>query len=203
MTINAVTFQGQPLPLVSAWPCGELTQAQKQEMRLNTISVTLQRAIDKRLMDAGNSVVRQIRPFQDLLTVALTTALSGLVTFNQWVTGALVAGTIDTYVNSLLPNNKMMAFYGLSIADPIQGTSEVIFQRGPAGQGGIQAIATLQNGYSHLETEWYLSKCVIYDPQDTVFIQDMPFVTQPLGQHIVLNGFTFEPVGNTLAAPPQ
>jgi hypothetical protein len=189
---------GRPLPLLDIIPSSYLSLGSREAMKRNCITQALKRAVDKRIIndDYSNAIIRQIRPTFDLNY--------GVNANQSWVTTALVAGTQNAVVNNFqVPVNQLIVIYGLSTNEASPSISEWAFQRGTTGGGGINERAGVQRLYNQLEVEGYLSKAVLYDPQDIIYITALPFKANANGEQWVLFGYTVEPIGLTIATSPQ
>lgn len=184
-------------PLVAVIPISDLTLEQRRSFRLDALTRAIRRAADKRIINQdinSNGLARQIRPDSDLNF--------GGVTYNQWITGATTAGALITLVNSTqVSNRQLVVIYGISHNEPIPGLGEFQFSRGTAGGGGMMAIVDVAPYLNRLENEFYLSRAILWDPQDIIFIQAMPYITNALGERWVLHGYTIEAIGDTIAVP--
>lgn len=195
---NIVMPGGRPTPLIDIKAASELTVAAREAMRMDALKRALARAATKQIINAdySNALARVIRPTQDLNW--------GVNANQSWVTTALVAGTFNAFANSFqVPVNQLLVIYGISTYEASPSLSEMRFERGSAGQGGILSIVNLQTEYDKLEFEFYLSKGVLYDPQDIVYIGGLPFKANANGEAWILHGYTIEPIGVTLAAQPE
>lgn len=180
-----------PLPFSGIIPSNELSLEERRRHRTDALAAVEHRAINVKRIGAGPEeiVLRDIIPDIDL----------GLA--NRWFrTGALVAATINTYVNVALAVQRCLVIYGVSVESPTLDCSFIYFRSGPAG-ATTRGIANLEYLNVRLETMGYLSKCVLWDPQETVFIQLWPRLTNALGDRVILHGAIAEPVGETVSGP--
>lgn len=188
----------QPAPVIDLIPQDILTATARDMMKKDCIARGLKRAAEKRIIntDYSNAVVRALRPTADLNF--------GVNSNQNWTTTALVAGTRNNIVNSFaVPTWQIIVLYGISTPEPTPSVCEVRVQRGTAGQGGILSIVGLQAMYEQLEVGGYFSKAILYDPQDVVFIDAMPFKANAAGEVYVLHGYAIEPIGQNIAAQPD
>lgn len=185
-------------PVVDIRAASELTTAVRDAQRVATIRDALARAAEKRIinLDYSNAVVRQIRAAFDLNYGANANA--------DWLTGALVAGTGNTIINNRqVPVNQLFVFYGMNTYEASPVVSEVLFQKGTGGSGGLLAIFNLEYMYNKLENEVYFSKAIMYDPQDIIFLTYTCNAAAAGGQRYVLEGYSVEPVGIVLPNRPN
>lgn len=192
------TDNGEPIPVIDINPASALTNTAREAMRLDCIRRGLQRAKEKGVInsDGTDAIVRQLRATADLNF--------GANANQDWLTTALVANTRNSIVNSYqVPVNQMIIIYGISTPEASPSLSEFRFQRGTAGAGGLFAIVNLEAIYDKLEHEAYLSKAILYDPQDIVFIDAMPFKANAAGERFILHGYVIEGLGISYSALPR
>jgi hypothetical protein len=181
-------------PVVAAIPIADLSLEQRRSFRSDVVNKALARAADRRVVNAdlSNAVVRQLMPDTDLNF--------GAVTYNQWLTPPLVASTLLSIVNNTTVSiRQLICIYGISHNEPIPGLGEFRFSRGTSGAGGMMAIVDVAPGFNRWENEWYLSRAILFDPQDVIFIQAMPFITNALGERWMLHGYAIEALGDNIA----
>ena len=198
MNSNVVMPGGQKIPLSGVTVASEMTMQSKETVRLDSIRRAMARAASKGVInsDYSNAVVRELRATADMVF--------GANAAQDWLTAALVANTLNSVVNNRqVPVNQLFVIYGISTFEASPSVGEVTFARGTTGAGGINLIVNLQKGYDKLETQFYLSKAVLYDPQDIIFIQFLPFKANANGERYVLHGYVIEPVGTTFAVQPD
>lgn len=183
-------------PIVSLVPISDLSIEARRAYRRDAVDRGLRRAAEKKIInsDYSNAIVRELRPDSDLNF--------GAVTFNQWLTTALIAGTLNTLVNNTqLPVNQLIVIYGVSHHEASPSLGEFQFDRGTGGGGGIIEIVNVEPYLNRLENEFYLTRAIAYDPADIIFIQAMPYQSNANGERWQLHGYVFEPIGVTLPAP--
>lgn len=188
-----MAYGGSGFPLIDVIAEKDVTIAERNAFRVDAQNSVLERAMSKRIIsNNAEAVVRSVRPDDDLN--------AGAVAYEQWLTAALVASTIYTYVNAALAADRAIVFYGISIPEPNPAISEVRFRLGPAGASQL-FTANIQHIYAGEETSGYFSKVSGYDPLDTMFIQLMPFLTDAGGQIVILRGYVAERSGATISGP--
>jgi hypothetical protein len=178
------------LPFSGIVPSNELGVEERRAMRENALHALNDRAINvKRIGGNQNEIaIRDIIPDTDF-------ALAN----RWWITGAIVAGAVTTYINAAIAAMRMVVFYGVSVESAAPACSMIYFRSGPAG-ATTRAIGNLEVLYSKLETDGYLSRAVIYDPQETAFVQVWGRVASA-GERIILRGAIAEPVGESISGP--
>ena len=190
-------FESQNVPLSDIVPTSTMSISDRNNYRLDSIRRAIARAKEKGVInaDGSNAVIREIRPTADLTF--------GANANQDWLTAAMVAGTLLTVVNNRqVPQNQLFVIYGISCIEAAPAVGEVTIARGTAGAGGINLIVNLQSLYDKLEQEAYFSKAVLYDPTDIIFIQFLPVAAAAGGQRYILHGYVVEPVGTTFAVQP-
>lgn len=188
-----MAFVGSGPPIIDALAEEDVPVSSRDGARMDCQDSVLNRAIDKRIIsDRAEAVVRMIRPDDDLNF--------GSVTYEQWLTGALVAGTALNVVNAALTNNKVIGIFGFAIVEPNPAVSEFRFMMGPNGASQLFTV-NIQQILANRDIKGYFSKMIGYDPLDTMYINLMPFLTDANGQIVVLRGYTAERTGNTISGP--
>lgn len=188
-----MAFVGSGSPIIDVLADEDILINDRDRMRQDVQDSVLSRCIDKRIISSQNeAVVRMIRPDVDLN--------AGAVTYEQWLSTALVAGTLNVFVNQALDNNKVIGIYGFAIPSANPAISEFRFQMGPLG-ASVLFVVNAQHIYANQNLKGYFTKMVGYDPLDTMYIQLMPFVAVAGGQAVVLRGYTAERTGNTISGP--
>ncbi len=113
----------------------------------------------------------------------------------------LVAGTQFTYVNFAVPNNKVIAVYGLGIRDARMNVSSISFQEGAGAT--TYAVFELEQLYTRMETAGYFSMPVIYPPNKTMFIVGTPGAADALAPQITLYTLVLEQLGANVSRNPE
>ncbi len=121
-----MAFVGPGFPLIDVIAEQDVTIAERNAFRVDAQNVVLQRAMDKKIVQSQQeAVVRSVRPFADFA--------AGGVGFEQWLTAALVAGAVNTYINAAMPANQVAVFFGVALPVANPAISELRFRLGPAG----------------------------------------------------------------------
>ena len=161
-------------------------------------SIARQEVIDRAVSEgiatgSGGLTVRSLRPDGDLNF--------GAVTFEQWLTGALVAGTAANLVlDTTLDVRSVVVIYGWFADSANPSIAELRFRQ---GTGGTVPLATVnvQHLRANLTNKGILSELIAYDPQDIINITGMPSVTDAAGQVAGFLGYLAEPKGRTFVGP--
>jgi hypothetical protein len=176
-------------------PVGDLDIGTRSQMRQQCDQSLFARALDIRKLAATRNelVVRDIIPNVDLVNIA-----GGLVTA-WWITGALVANTPYIYVNAICPQDKVIAFYGVSQESVLPATALVYFRVGATGNS-TRAVCNLEVLYARMESQGYLDMEVMYDPNERIFIDLLPRINAAT-ERLMLMGRVIEPIGATVSGP--
>lgn len=193
-----VSTSQRPLPLIDVIPGETLTVSARNAIKADCLTRGSARAAEKKLVnpDYSNLIIRQIEPTLDLNW--------GTNANQSWLTTALVSGTLNSFVNSFsVPVWQIIVIYGIIYPEASPSVNRINFFRGTAGQGGLLTSVNVAGNQAYLENVSYLSKAILYDPQDIVFIQGLPWKANANGEQIILMGYCFEPVGQNLATVPM
>lgn len=171
-------------------PTNELTLSDIRAYRAQAKAALIERAKLKGIVTQDSElVIRDGIPGIDITVVPAT---------QFWLTGALVAATLYTYVNAALAVNRLAAFYKVCVEQAAPAsTAQIYFQRGPTGATTIGVIE-VEPLYTKMETEGYLSEPVIYDNAETMFIRIFPRLASA-GERVSFGVFVAEPVGNLVS----
>jgi len=178
-------------PFSGIIPTSELSIEERRAFRADAIQALQTRAIEvKRIGNNPNEIaIRDILPLTDL-------ALA-----NQWwITPAVVAGAVTNYVNSPMAAMRALVIYGVGVESAAPACSFMWFRSGPAG-ASTKGVANLESLYTKLEPDGYLSKAVLWDPLETVFIQVWGRIAAAGGERIPLRGAIAEPLGESISGP--
>ena len=140
---------------------------------------------DGKIIDFSSGVVRSGLANADFAV--------GNATAQNWVTPALTANTVATYINNALVNNKYAGFYGVcSIANP--ACASLRFAVGSTG-GATRGRYQLQQLYAELQSVGYFPDPIIYAPTETVFVEVVPTATVAAGEALPMLVLIAEPKG--------
>ncbi len=144
----------------------ELSLADRKAFIAGAIEAGIKRASDKLGVGRGELVVREALPLTDF-PGAWTTEY--YVSAAPAAVGWMWAG--DGAAVGVLPVGRVAVFYkgADASADPL--FTAVRFRLGPTGATTQASFFFQLNVDNKLETDFYFSEPVIYDPQDNVFIQ--------------------------------
>ena len=180
--------------LIDIYPIEELSIADREFARAAAREEVIRRAVEGGIATGpGGLTVRSIRPNGDLNF--------GAVTFEQWLTGALVASTeANLVLDTTLDIRSTLAIYGFFADSANPSASELRFRQ---GTGGTVPLATVnvQPLRANLTNKGILSELIAYDPQDIINITIIPSVTDAAGQVMGFLGYLAEPKGRTFIGP--
>lgn len=186
---------GRPAGTIGdAYAIEELSISDREAARRLAIEEVIRRAIDGAVATTpAGLTVHYIRPDADLNW--------GAVTYEQWLTAALTAGTLNTVVNDTTQDvKKAMAIYGGFVDEPNPAPSEIRFRQNAGGTLPLLFI-NVTHVRGNLVNKWIMSELVAYDPQDVINIDFMPSVTDAAGQVFGLLGYVAEPKGRPFLGP--
>jgi len=150
-------------------PTSELTLSDKKSFKEATLKAGMARAIFKSIGANENELTfRGIRPSIDLPTA--------FAAGDRWIFPAPAAAvaaafTVTNWINELLPRNRVLAIYGISVESAAPEVSLVTFRSGAGGQGRTAGMFEIEGIYDYMDTVGFLSEPITYDPDETVFIQ--------------------------------
>lgn len=148
----------------------------------------------------GDYIVRDLLPWQDLRIVS---AGQAGVNTDYWGVGALVASTLNVYVNRVLNNDQFVAIYGVALRDTNPATLKVLLQSAGAASTFVQW--SLEEMLSSDVPIAYSPEPIYYTGQKTVFVQLMPdAVGKAVGadgvsDHLVLIGLMCTRTGEVVS----
>lgn len=172
----------------------ELSIADREFARSAAREEALTRAVESGIATSpGGLTVRSIRPDGDLNF--------GAVTFEQWLTPALVAGTaVEIVADTTLDIRSVLVIYGFFADEANPSASELQFRQGTGGTVPL-ALVNVQHLRANLTNKGILSELIAYDPQDIMNIRIVPSVTDAGGQVMGFLGYVAEPKGRTFVGP--
>lgn len=168
-------------------PARDLTPIEAKYVR-DTLSETLVRLLqnDGKIINPDNAVVRDGLANADYAV--------GNATAQNWITPALVANTVATFINNPMTNNKYAGFYGVSTSSANPVISLLRFAIGATG-GSTRGRFQLEMIYAELQPVGYFPDPVLYAPTETVFVEVTPYVANAAGERMVLKSLVAEPKG--------
>jgi len=172
----------------------ELSIADREFARSSARDEAARRAVAGNIATSPSGLtLRSIRPDADLDF--------GVVTYEQWLTPALVAGTENTIVNNTtLDVRSVLVIYGFFIDEPNPSAAELRFRQNTGGTVPL-ALVNVQHLRSNLVNKGILSELIAYDPQDIINITIMPSITDAAGQVMGFLGYVAEPKGRSFIGP--
>jgi len=192
-----------PLEKSYAVPTNELTLTDIKGFKSAAQEAGILRALS---LGIGSSreelVIREALPLTDMSLVTVNgygteyyitdaiTAVGWQLVFNT------VAGAV---VSPVLAANKVAVFYKVADADGDPAATAVRFMVGPGG-ATTKAVFPIQLGIDNkLESDLYFSKPVVYDPQDTLFIQFYSRVAVHVAEELSFGCYIIERQGATVS----
>ena len=151
-----------------AIPTNELTLTDIKGFKLAAIEAGIARAVEKLGVSRGELVTREAHPLTDF-AAAYTTEY--YITTAPAAAGWLAVGDVGAAVFAVLPVGEVAVFYKIAdaMANPL--CTAVRFRVGATGASTKASFFVQLPLDIKLESEVYLSEPVVYDPQDTLFIQ--------------------------------
>ena len=155
----------------------------------DTLSVRLVSLLkhDGRILNPEEAVVRDGLPSTDYTIANLQ---------NTWLSPALTANTAAAHLNAALANTKYAGFWGFGTDDPKMITVGVYLLRLMLGAGG-NTLGRYQPERVWLEQEpvAYFSEPIIYNPNQTVYVEITPRTTDAAGVRMQMFSLVAEPRG--------
>ena len=144
-------------------------------------------------VDMAALTLRYIRPDDDMD--------AGGVTYEQWLTAALTAGTEYTFINNItLDVQRVLGIYGFFVDEPNPSPAEFRFRQNTGGTLPL-AFVNVQHVRSNLVNKGVFTDFILYDPQDIMNITIIPSVTDAGGQVVGFLGYVAEPKGRSFLGP--
>ena len=150
-----------------AVPTNELSLADRKAFIQGAKEAGIKRAVEKLGVSRNELVCREAQPGIDF-------AAAYGATIENYITGVLVAGWQlcgATGVAAVLPVGEVAVFYKIADWEPNPDVSAVRFRVGGTGASTKGTFMIQLPIMTKLEPEVYLSEPVVYDPQDTLFIE--------------------------------
>ena len=144
----------------------ELSLADRKSFIAGAIAAGIKRGVDKLGVGERELVVREAHPLTDF-PGAWTTEY--YVSAAPAAVGWMWAG--DGAAVGVLPVGRVAVFYKCADASANPLFTAVRFRLGPTGATTMASFFFQLPVDNKLETDFYFSEPVIYDPQDNVFIQ--------------------------------
>lgn len=150
-----------------AIPTNELTLTDIKQFKMDAVEAGVLRGMDKLGIARGEEVVREAQPGIDFV-------LAYGATIENYITGVLAAGW--NFVGALgaaavLPVGMVAVFYKIADWTANPDVTAVRFRVGGTGASTKGSFMIQVPIMTKLEPEVYLSEPIVYDPQDTLFIQ--------------------------------
>ena len=179
---------------IDIFPIEELSISDREYARATAREEAARRAIAGNIATTpAGLTLRSIRPDADLDF--------GAVTYEQWLTPAMVAATELAVVNNVtLDVRSVLVIYGFFCDEPNPGASELRFRQNTGGTVPL-ALVNVQHLRSNLVNKGILSELIAYDPQDIMNIAIMPSITDAAGQVMGFLGYVAEPKGRSFIGP--
>ncbi len=129
-------------------------------------------------------IARALLPFTDLI--------AGGVAYDQWLTAALVAAAENQFVNRQMRTDQVVVVYGVFTTDPKPHVSRVRLLNGTSV---ILAAWDTVPLWAAEDSIGYTDEFALWDVNQTINIQLMPYLAAPAGEVFGLLGFIAEPKG--------
>lgn len=171
-------------------PTNELSLADRKAFLTAAIDAGIARGEEKIGVSYTELVVREAMPLTDFpgawATEHYISPAIAAIGWG-WAGGGAAVG--------VLPVGRVAVFYKVADADPNPAFTAVRFRVGPTGattKANFFFQLPLDN---KLETDFFLSEPVIYDPQDNVFIQAYSRIAVHAAEELSFGCFIIEKVG--------
>jgi len=173
-----------------AIPTNELSLADRKSFINGAIEKGILRAVDKLGVARNELIVREAHPLTDF---------PGAWTTEYYVSPAIAAVGWGWAGNGVavgvLPVGRVAVFYKAADADPAPAFTAVRFRLGPTGATTIASFFFQLIIDNKIESDFYFSEPVIYDPQDNVFIQAYSRIAVHAAEELSFGCFIIEKVG--------
>jgi len=184
-------------------PVGDLTLDQRLTLRNNVDDLLEQQCGPGGLSivtDPRNLLIRDSLPNTDF-GVGIGGPAVGAGTDESWLEQiAGVAGVEHQYFVAVLPVDRCIGFYGISVESAPAPVSRVRLTLG-AASAQIRGVYQLEKLYTRLETAGYFSEAVIFTRNETVRVMVMcRLAYAALVNRLELMARTAEPIGGVVSA---
>jgi len=171
-------------------PTEEITLTDRKKFVNDAVEAGINRALKLAIANSREELV--VREGLPLVDFALAIARE------EWLSAALVVATMSIYVNTALNANQVAVFYKVGIEEATPAVSQVWFQRGAGGRTTL-GLFHIECLYHKLHSDGFLSEPMVYDRNETVFIQLYPRRTAAGGNRVYLGNLVIEPVGGVVS----
>lgn len=117
---------------------------------------------------------------------------AGGVAYDQWLTAALVAATEYQFVNQQIRVDQVAAIFGVATLDAAPGIGRVRLLNGTSV---VMAAWDTTPLWAAEDTIGYTDEYALWDINQTINAQLMPFLTKAGGERFILLGYIAEPKG--------
>lgn len=171
-------------------PTNELSLADRKVFINGAIERGIARATDKLGVSRNELVVREAHPLTDF---------PGAYATEYYVSPAIVAVGWGWACGGagvgILPVGRVAVFYKGADADGAPAFTAVRFRLGPTGATTIASFYFQLMVDNKMESDFYFSEPVIYDPQDSIFIQAYSRIVLHAAEELSFGCFIIEKVG--------
>lgn len=171
-------------------PTNELSLADRKAYITAAIEAGIKRAEEKLGLGRNELVVREAHPLIDLV---------GAYALDYYVSPAIVATGWGWAGNGaavgVIPIGRVAVFYKCADADANPAFTAVRFQLGPTGATTLATFFFQLPVDNKMESDFYFSEPVIYDPQDNVLIQAYSRIAAHAAEELSFGCFIIEKVG--------
>jgi len=174
-------------------PISDLNLDDRKAIRANCDDVLKQSAVRLAIRDTlSDLIVRDILPLQDL----------NLAATDDWlIAGAGIAGTELQYISFAIPQDTVVAFYGLGVESATPSISRVRLTLGNTSSQ-VRGVFQIEQLYSRLETVGYMTQVISFTRQEICRIMVMPRLAFAVNsQRLHFLGRTIEPIGRNISSP--
>jgi hypothetical protein len=180
-------------------PTNELTLGDIKGFKQAAIEAGILRALSLgTARDRSELVVRQALPHTDFGAAGAGYALE------EYRNGAMAAGVwtllFDTLAAPILAPNQLAVFYKFANYSVAPTIPAIRFRLGPTGASTLATFHIQLDTGSKLEPDVYFTEPIIYNPQDTLFIEGYSTVgVGALGEAFAFGCFVVERLGAVIS----
>lgn len=175
-------------------PTNELSLADRKKYLQDAIEAGIRRGVSKIGVDRSELVIREALPLTDF---------PGAWTTEYYVSPAIAAvgwaWAGDGGAVGVLPVDRVAVFYKVADADANPGFTAVRFRLGPTGATTLASFFFQLPLDNKLETDFFFSEPVVFDPQANVFIQAYSRIAVHAAEELSFGCFIIEKVGQVVS----
>ncbi len=164
--------------------------------------LAIRASVQQLLENAAAQLAIRLNPNDLIIRDMLPNTDVGLAATDDWlIAGAGVAGTPLQYFSAAVPQDRIYAFYGISVESAAASISTIRLTLG-ATSITTRGVYQLEELYSRLQISGYFSSPVLFTRTETVRAMVTPRLAFAAGsERLAFLARVIEPIGQVVSAP--